>query len=148
MAKEQLLLSASNDIDSGEDQLVVLLDSKDRPTELIHRQTGKPERSYSPAQLKQGVVLRKQSGKDLLVLKATDFDPDSGAKIEIRYLYSGLPPATFKSLNLELSKRKKRWVVTQGKSSKPVKSLRFFANIATAFGFEKAIGIKSITVKR
>lgn len=146
LAEEQLLMKAANDQDSKVDSLLLRLDEKGRPTHLLHRRSKGRESIYTPQNLAQGVVLRKQSGYDLLVLRTLKFDPESGAKIELRYLYSGVPPQEYRTLTLSLKKSGKLWSLFKSGESNPIKSLMFQANLASIFGVMQPVGIRAVKV--
>ena len=143
-AEEQLLLTATNDQDSNVDKLILRLDKMGQPTHLIHRQSGKAEKSYSPGTLSKGVVLRRQSGKDLLKLTSMKFDPAKGASVVLDYLYSGIPPAEYKASNFALKREKGKWALYEPSGKKPLKRLHFVANTATVLGFQQAVGIREV----
>jgi hypothetical protein len=143
-ADEQLLLRATNDQDSKVDQLFLRLDGAGHPTHLLHRKTGKAEKVYTTGLLAQGVVLRMQSGQEILTLKAIKLDPDKGAAVVLTYLYSAIPPAEYRSVTLLLRKEGTTWSLFRENADKPLKALHFQTNLATALGFQKPIGIRTI----
>lgn len=147
LADEQLLLTATNDLDTGVDKLWLRLDTQGEPTHLLHRQEGKSEKTYTPSALEKGVVLRRQSGKDLLVLRTESFEASKGATIVITYLYNGIPPAAHRSMKLQLRRVKDKWRVFKDGSDESVGSMRFLANLASVFGFQQAVGIREIQLK-
>jgi hypothetical protein len=148
LGKEQKLLTATNDEDESRDTLLLDVDSQGRPGRLIHRRTGHPERRFSVSQLREGVVLRQKSGQDLLLLKLLDFDPERAADIKLTYLYSGLPPARYKSLSLELERSDGKWSVYHGDSRKPVESMRFLGHRVSVLGLQKTVGIREVRMLR
>jgi len=144
LSDEQYLLKATSDMDSRVDNLLLQVDSAGRPTHLLHRKKGKPEKVYEVSRLTKGVVLRAQSGKDVLVLRTTGFDPDRGATVFLQYLYSGVPPAEYRSVKLELKKKGHTWSLFSNNGDKPLKAIHFQTNLAQVLGYQKVIGIRSV----
>lgn len=146
LAKEQLLMTATNDQDKKIDKLSLKFDSEGVPTHLLHSRTGEKTTSYTAESLTEGVVLKRKSGKDLLLLKVLSFDAKKGGAMELKYLYRGVPSMEYRSLKLALKKHKEKWSVHTKDVRDPVKSLVFQANMATLFGRQTAVGIASIKV--
>lgn len=143
-AEDQLLLTATNDQDQNVDKLLLRLNKKGEPTHLVHRRTGKDTSAYTPVELSKGVVLRRQMGKDLLLLKTTQFNPSNGAAVVMNYLYSGLPPEQYKNLRFDLKRRNGKWFLFKDGAKKPLRKLHFMANMGTVFGIPQAVGIRQI----
>lgn len=146
VAKEQKLLTAANDHDQKVDTLALELDDSNKPIHLVHRRTGDPEMSYSPKELAGGVVLKRKSGKELLILTILKFDPEKGGDFTLKYLYNGVPPVEYRSVSFSLKKDDGRWSVFSSSGERPVKSLFFQSNIASIFGVPTPVGIRAVKV--
>lgn len=146
VAKEQKLLTAANDHDQKVDTLALEVDDSNRPLHLLHRRTGDPEMVYSPEELAGGVVLKRKSGKELLILTILRFDPEKGGEFNLKYLYNGVPPEEYRSLSFSLKRDEGRWSVFSASGAKPVKSLYFQSNIASIFGVPTPVGIRAVKV--
>lgn len=147
-AEEQLILTATNDQDAKVDTLYLRLDSKGQATHLVHRASGVKERVYTSSTIEKGVVLKRKSDRDLIVLSTKDFKPKAGGAFVLRYLYTGLPPQEYRSEVFQIENKNGSWAVYQGKVDKPISAILFRANTVTAFGLTKAVGIKDIQIKR
>lgn len=148
LAEDQLLLEATNDRDTHVDRLFLRVDEGGCPTHLLHRQSGKAEKIYATKRLEKGVVLRHESGNDVLTLKTLRFDPEKGAAVILRYLYSGIPPAEYRSVKLVMKRKGGIWSLFQEQTAKPLRAIHFQTNIASVFGIQKSIGIRAIRLLR
>lgn len=147
-AEDQILVKATNDKDAVKDKLLLRLDSSGDLSRLVHKASKKKVKIFTPEDLKSGAVLRKESGRDLILLKIRNFDPKRGASVTLSYLYSGIPPSEYREITMALRKKDGRWSLYDGKSKKPVKALRFLTNYAGVFGYVQPVGIKEIQIVR
>lgn len=146
-AEDQFLIRATNDQDSTVDELSLRMDGKGRLTHLLHVPSGREQLSYSPDELKRGVVLRKKSGRDLIVLKMQKFSPERGATVLLSYLYSAVPTETRRSVDLSLVREGKDWVLKDS-AGKTLVSMHIEANIATVLGYRQPVGIAKLVFER
>lgn len=146
VAKDQFLVKATNDQDKSVDELSLRIDKNGKLTHLLHVPSGRAQIAYSPNQLKTGVVLRRKSGRDLVVLKMQQFSPDKGAKVLLTYLYSAVPMESYRSLTLELAHDKDGWFLKDSKG-KRVGSMHIKANMANVLGYRQAVGIQTLELK-
>lgn len=148
VAKEQALLTTSSDKDDRVASFAVDVDDKGALTRLWQRETSSPARAYSLAQLKEGVVLKMESGKEVVRFQAIKVDPKKGGSFRLDYLYSGVPPEEYKSLFLELKRQDGKWKLFTKSDKRALTSLRFKTNVTSFMGIKKIIGIRSIEFSR
>ncbi len=148
LAREQELLQTSNDKDSVVETFSLETDGSGQLSRLWQRVASKPDRSYTLEQLQGGVVLRKEDGRDAIRFRALQVDPKQGGSFRMEYLYSGIPPEEYKTMDLELRKQEGGWNLFTPRDKRPVKSLHFLTNVTTFLGMKKIIGIRAVQVKR
>ena len=147
LAKDQFLVKATNDQDKSVDELSLRVDKNGRLTHLLHIPSGRAQLVYSPGQLKNGVVLRRKSGRDLVTLKMQQFSPEKGAKVLLTYLYSAVPMESYRSLTLELTQDKDGgWCLKDSKGTK-IGSMHIKANMASVMGYRQAVGIQALELR-
>lgn len=140
-------MRATNDQDASVDELSLRLDGKGRLTHLLHIPSGREQIAYSPNELQKGVVLRKKSGRDLVVLKMLKFSPERGATVLLTYLYSAVPMESHRSLSLKLVHDKNEWVLKDSDGNR-IASMYIKANIATVLGYRQPVGIEKLVLKK
>ncbi len=144
LAKEQELITATNDQDTQLEKLSLELNEKGQPVRLVHYRGSGGISRYDSKQLAKGVVLRRQSGKDAVKLNSVRFDPASGGLFRIHYLYSGVPPEEYRSLTLSLKREGATWALYAGKDDRPVRELNLLVNRKSLMGYKKVVGIREI----
>lgn len=148
LAEEQTLVLATSDKDKRVEKLCLKLDDTGEPTHLVQHMAKGGERSFTASQLAGGVVLRKESGRDVIKLSSLRFDPKRGGLFQIRYLYNGIPPEQYETVTLRLKREGEKWGLYFGKNKDPIKGLHFVSNFKSVFGLKKRIGILSVNLKR
>lgn len=143
-AQEQAILTATNDDNRDVEELVLRLDPEARPTHLLVRNSRKRDTLYPAAQIERGVVLKRQSGRDIVTLRAHRFQPDSGADLTLLYLVSGIPPEQFEREQLTLKRADRVWRVFRSQDPRPLKGVHFLTNRVTILGAVHAVGIRAI----
>lgn len=143
-AKEQELVTATNDQDSKLEKLSLELNERGQPVRLVHYRGGGGVARYDSKQLAMGVVLRRQAGRDAVKLNSVRFDPATGGVFQIHYLYSGVPPEEYRSLTLSLKKEGKSWALYLSQDDRPIKELSLLVNRKSLMGYSKVVGIREI----
>lgn len=88
-----------------------------------------------------GIVLERQRGKDIVVLRGLNIDGINGGGIEIDFLYNGITGSRL-TTNFELVKLRDEWQIQ--KNGSVVKHLHCVSNKKPFIG---TIGIKKIIIK-
>lgn len=147
-AKEVVLVKTSSDKDDVVETFSVELDEQGRLNRLWQRVVGRPDRSYTLAQLEKGVVLRQEAGHDAVRFRSLKLDPKQGGHFRMEYLYSGVPPEEYRTMDLELRYEEGDWHLFSGKDARPVTGLHFLTNVTSFLGMKKIVGIRAVQVKR
>lgn len=145
-AKDQFLIRATNDQDTKVEELAIRVDKSGRLSHLLHSSSGRTQAAYTAQQLKNGVVLKKKSGRDLVSLKMQRFSPEKGASVVLTYLYSAVPMDSYQSIKLDLVKDKGEWVLKDSKGRR-LSSLHIRANMANVLGYRQAVGIRQLELQ-
>ena len=99
------------------------------------------DKAYETEGTKTGIVLLKQSGRDVVKLKSTNFSEYNGGNVVLDYLYNGITGKR-KKLEMDLSRDGDTWsLYINGKKSE---KLHFVKNKKAIVG---VVGIKKIEVK-
>ena len=125
------------DADDNTDTLKKLFKDTYLNNKLIKREVLNP----LDLKTKNGVILEKRDGHNVLNLKSDNFDYDRGGRIIIDTLYSGVS-GDRKSYDLELAKDKTGWKLFKGQ--KAVSKFHVKVNKVIIVG---AIGIKTIVME-
>ncbi len=142
LASEQLLVVASNDHDSVKDVLSLELNQDNQPVFLIHRQAGQTYR-YDVAQIREGITLRQQRGRDVVRLKAVEFSPEQGGQFQLTYLIQAVPTQQYGSLVLDLRRSGPKWQLYH--AQRAVNSFRFLVKTLSLVG---PVGIRAVQLNR
>jgi hypothetical protein len=111
----------------GQMQLIASLDGK------INSQ-----RQFGLEQLRRGVVLEQQDGRDIIILKMMEnFDQLYGGQVEVRFMINGLTK-TYGRLHFDILREGNKWVASH--EGKPIQRLRIIGNRKLG----KTIGIARI----
>jgi len=148
-AKENILLTITNDEDKEVTRFVAETDSDDRIIKRFHQDTfdgrGKHLKRISAdsRNLKQsnGMVLKAQDKYVVVALKCQNFDEQQGGAINIDTLYNGATGER-KQYSIELTKDKTSWSVYV--KNQKVKSMHLQSNKVMLIG---TVGIKNIVMK-
>lgn len=141
-------MKTTSDKDDVVETFSIEVDEEGEVTRLWQRVEGKPDRTYTLPQLQKGVVLRQEEGRDAVRFRALRVDPRQGGSFRIDYLYSGVPPQEYRSMDLELGKPDGEWKLFSGKDTRPVTGIHFLTNVASFLGVKKIIGIRAVQVQR
>lgn len=148
LAKEFPLVTTSSDKDERIETFAVEVDDSGKLTRLWQRTALKADRSYTLEQLKKGAVLRQEAGKEAIRFFSVKLDPRQGGTVRMDYLYSGLPPEQYKSVELELRKHDSEWSLFTKGDERSIKRLHFLTNVSSFLGMKKIIGIRAVQFRR
>ncbi|MCK6595763.1 MAG: hypothetical protein L6Q33_11220 [Bacteriovoracaceae bacterium] len=148
-AKENILLTITNDEDKEVTRFVAETDADDRIIKKFHQDTfdarGKLLKRISAESrnLKNnnGMVLKAQDKYVVVALKCQNFDEQQGGDINIDTLYNGATGER-RQYSIELSKDKAAWSVYV--KDQKVKSMHLQSNKVMLIG---TVGIKNIVMK-
>lgn len=148
-AKENILLTITNDEDKEVTRFVAETDADDRIIKKFHQDTfdarGKLLKRISAESrnLKNnnGMVLKAQDKYVVVALKCQNFDEQQGGDINIDTLYNGATGER-RQYSIELSKDKAAWSVYM--KDQKVKSMHLQSNKVMLIG---TVGIKNIVMK-
>lgn len=91
MAADILISTATSDVDSVVTKLWVTTDEFGEATGLkMTFNDGTPDKSFTPAQVRSGMVLKKVDSYDVVVIKSRDFEVDRGGHLTMEYLSNGI----------------------------------------------------------
>ncbi len=103
----QVVLKATSDAFPDVYRLSVEMDSDFRAVALLGDAEGKRQR-FPIAQIERGIVLLHDSGRDIILLQGTRFDPRSGGELLMTYLNSGLSNR-YRSVRVALERTGAQW---------------------------------------
>jgi hypothetical protein len=138
----QEILKGTSDAFTGTLDLQVLVDENNSAVGLRGIANGKTEDS-SLTNFAQGIVLYSTSGKNVLTITSTNFDPAQGGVVDVNYLENGVT-GNYQNLTVDIEKNGTTWqMLTDDQTGRNVVTQGYFkANKL----FGKVIGIESITL--
>lgn len=104
---------------------------------------------YAPANLPQGVVLQKRSGRNVITISSQDFSLETGGGLNLRYLYAGGAFSdSYRDFQMGMSKNASgKWELTTKNADgtlRPFTKMNMYLNTRAFIG---VVGIRQIVTE-
>jgi hypothetical protein len=138
----QEILKGTSDAFTGTLDLQMLVDDSDNATGIRGIAAGKTQDS-DLTNFAQGIVLYTTSGKNVVTITSTNFDPAQGGVVDVSYLENGVT-GNYQNITVDIERTGTSWqMLTDDQTGRNVVTQGYFkANKL----FGKVIGIESITL--
>ncbi len=145
LAGEQDIVTVTSDTIKGELILKLQLDENHTIQEIFYRLPDATEDSrFSIADLDQGIVVMRRSGRDVVKLVSSTFEPASGGAITVVYLHNGLSN-TYRRYEIELDRSGEAWTASVNETAGRRDFTRMHMKAKKILG--QIVGIDKITVQ-
>ena len=138
----QQLLKGTSDAFAGALNMQVLVDNQGR-AKMIRTTGATGSSDHDLSLLPTGIVIYNSQGRDIVIVKSSDFNEAHGGTVELDYLVSGITNE-YQSTMINIDYSAKKWEVlvdSDNRGNHVVTSVYFQANKF----FGQTIGISSIT---
>jgi hypothetical protein len=138
----QEILQGTSDAFTGTLDLQMLVDTNDNATGIRGIASGKTQDS-TLTNFTQGIVLYSTSGKNVVTITSTNFDPAQGGVVDVSYL-ENVVTGNYQNITVDIERTGTTWqMLTDDQTGRNVVTQGYFkANKL----FGKVIGIESITL--
>ena len=137
-AKENIVLTIKSDVEPKINQLSIISNQEGKVEKILLKEIlSNTVQVFDICDLQKGIVLEKQSGQDVAILKSVDFTPDRGGQLAIDYLHNGISG-------------NRRFVLIEGRYTQSGMEVAYNgvtvtkANVLGNYVFGKVVGIKEI----
>lgn len=152
--REEPLMSLEVEREAGTHQFAVIL-AADPATQVESIQglhvidKDGSSKVYQPANLPQGVVLQKRSGRNVLTISSQDFNLETGGTLNLRYLYAaGAFSDSYRDFGITMSKNSDgRWqlfTLNADGTFTPFAKMKLLVNTRAFIG---VVGIRKIVTE-
>ncbi|MBC7384796.1 MAG: hypothetical protein H7301_01375 [Cryobacterium sp.] len=139
----QLLLTATSDAIKGECKISLVVNADGKATDFEYV-TPSDHGKFPISSLKAGIILLKEAGQNVMILRSNKFDAGSGGELTMDYLASGVSGKRG-SVLLGLERSGQKWEALANDSAGRRVVTKAFLKAKKLFG--KIIGIASITLQ-
>lgn len=137
----QLLLTTTSDRDAKQEKLYLKTGEGGAPVGLVVLRADGSLESFTLEDLSSGAVLKAEKGNPVVTIRCGELSPTEGGKIAVRYLYSAVPPASFRNFSLELRRQGGLWRLFRKGAGEPLEGMHFLVNRVRRLG---VVGIRGV----
>lgn len=144
---EKLLVEVTTDVLPGRlFGVTAATDREGHVTSFRYRESTGWKLQFATAELKTGLVLYRDRGRNVITLFSDDFDPRSGGTIRMRYLYEAnlIGSDTYREFRMELQRDGDRWVMYRNTSAGRRAFTKMF--LAKHENWKGVVGIREVRV--